>query len=73
MLKFIEGFPVVAKARPKDRRFSWVVLCVLPQPEEADEESDRFVVWNLDGQGSTSGCYYTKTLGSARAEFEGRI
>ena len=68
--EFVDGCRVVDKARSKDGKFPWVVICELPEPIKG---SDRFVVWYVDREGRASVGDYTETADAARAAFESRV
>ncbi len=67
--EFVEGCRVIDKARSRDERFPWVVICELPEPSE---DSHRFVVWYVDDARRASNGYYADTADEARAAIEHR-
>ncbi len=70
----VAGCLVLYKARSKRGTHPWVVLCELPQAEEAETEAKhhRYVVWYSDRAGKPSTGNYHSTLDGARADFESR-
>ncbi len=67
----INGCRVLEEGRSPDGRT--VVLCELPVPREGFAEgADRYVVWYLDHERTSSTAYYDEIYDAVLGEFESR-
>ncbi len=70
--RMIAGCLVLKEAPAQKWARYKVVLCEMPVSPEATEETDRYVVWNIDPNDKPSGARYFKTRAAAQAEFARR-
>ncbi len=64
----ISGYKEIDKARSRDGRSPWVLLCERIDPLEDDDA--RYIVCLVNPDGSTESSNDFRTLGEARARFE---